>query len=151
MAHLQQNGKNDVFKMKTENITSEKIQKIVLEKYRGSFMNNSKWVKLIRKIVENFDVIKKCTVKLIYDDEIRLLNITGDEQYDLDFYSNSMEGMLTNPIVPGWTVYKEIEWISFPYDAEVAQDIFKIKEQIRMLGEFNDELTDNYYRIYAYK
>lgn len=137
--------------MKTENITSEKIQKIILEKYTGSFMNNSKWVKLIRKIVENFDVIKKCTVKLIYDDEIRLLNITGDEQYDLDFYSNSMEGMLTNPIVPGWTVYKEIEWISFPYDAEVVQDILKIKEQIQMLGEFNDELTDNYYRIYAYK
>nr|WP_315195065.1 hypothetical protein [uncultured Flavobacterium sp.] len=137
--------------MKTENITSEKIEKIILEKYTGSFMNNSKWVKLIQKIVENFDVIKKCTVKLIYDDEIRLLNITGDEQYDFDFYSNSMEGMLANPIVPGWTVYKEIEWISFPYDTDVVQDILKIKQQIQMLGEFNDELTDSYYRIYAYK
>jgi len=51
--------------MKTENITSEKIDKIILEKYTGSFMNNSKWVKLIQKIIENFDVIKKCTVKLM--------------------------------------------------------------------------------------
>ena len=137
--------------MKTKNITSERIEKIILEKYTGSFMNNSKWVKLIQKIVENFSVIKKCTVKLIYDHEIRLLDITGDEQYDLDFYSNSMEGMLTNPIAPGWMVYKEIEWISFPSDTEVVQDILKIKRQINMLGKFNDELTDNYYRIYAYK
>ena len=137
--------------MKMENITSEKIEKIILEKYTGSFMNNSKWVKLIQKIVENFDVIKNCSVKLIYDENVRLLNITGNEQYDLDFYSNSMEGMLTNPIVPGWTVYKEIEWISFPSDTEVVQDILKIKQQIETLGKFNDELTDNYYRIYAYK
>ena len=137
--------------MKTENITSEKIEKIILEKYTASFMNNAKWVKLIGKIVENFHIIKKCTVKLIYDDEIRILNITGNEQYDFDFYSNSMEGMLTNPIVPGWTVYKEIEWISFPCDTDVVQDILKIKEQIQMLGHFNDELTDNYFRIYAYR
>jgi hypothetical protein len=142
MAHLKQ---------QTENIMSEKIEKIILEKYTGNFMNNSKWVKLIQKMVENFDLIKKCTIKLIHDDNIRLLNITGNEQYDLDFYSNSMEGMLTNPIVPGWTVYKEIEWISFPCNTEDVQDILKIKQQIQMLGKFNDELTDNYYRIYAYK
>lgn len=130
---------------------SEKIEKIILEKYSGSFMNNSKWVKLIQKLIENFDVIKKCNVKLIYDDVIRSLIITGDEQYNLDFYLNSMEGMLNNPIVSGWTVYKEIEWISFPYDTETVQDMLKIRLEIQMLGKFNDELTDDYYRIYAYK
>jgi hypothetical protein len=140
--------------MKNQTLSDEKIDKLIQTNYSGSFMNNSKWVKLIQLLVDNYDLIKVCNVKLIFDDKIRNMKITGDEQYDFDFYSNSMESMVSDPIIPGWTSYKEIEWIGFPTVSDsdnIKQDILKIKQCVNGLGKFNEELTNEYYRIYAYR
>ena len=50
-------------------------------------------------------------------------------------------------VTGGWTLYKEIEWISFPRiyyqnDQSLNQDVEKISEIIHKIGQFNDELTD---------
>ncbi|NJK94349.1 MAG: hypothetical protein HC905_04855 [Bacteroidales bacterium] len=105
--------------MKNQTLSDEKIDKIIKDKFSGSFMSNSKWVKLIQLLVDNYVLIKICNVKLIYDNKIRNMMISGDEQYDFDFYSSSMESMVTDPIVPGWTSYKEIEWVDFPYCLQI--------------------------------
>lgn len=142
--------------MRNQTLSDEKIDKLIKDKYTASFMSNAKWVKLIQLLVDNYELIKCCHVKLIYDNKMRHMKITGHEQYDLDFYSDSMESMVTNPIVRGWTLYKEIEWIDFPTALEsnkeiIKQDIIKIKQCINGLGRFNEEVTNEYYRIYAYK
>jgi hypothetical protein len=136
--------------MKKHNISDTKIDKIILTNYTASFMNNSKWVKLIQLLVDNTQFIARCDVKLIHDDKIRELIISGEEQFDFDFYENAMEAMITNPVTPGWTLYKEIEWISFPIISEAPENIIKLKQLVQKLGDFRTDLTDEYYRIFAY-
>ena len=136
--------------MKKQNSSNPKIDKIILTNYTASFMNNSKWVKLIHLLVDNAQLIERCDVKLIYDDKIRKLIINGDEQFDFDFYENAMEAMIIDPVTPGWTLYKEIEWIRFPISGENSENIIKLKQLVEKSGEFHADLTDEYYRILAH-
>ncbi|QHT70281.1 hypothetical protein GXP67_28335 [Rhodocytophaga rosea] len=142
--------------MKKQALPNEKIDKLIKDKYNASFMNNAKWVKLIQLLVTNYSLLKSCQVKLIYDDKIRHMIITGNEAYNFDFYSTSMESMVAYPMVPGWTLYKEIEWINFPVICDGNKEIMKqyiaaLRQSVNGLGKFNEEVTDEYYRIYAYK
>lgn len=123
------------------------IDKIIKQKYSSSFMSNSKWVKLIELLVENYKLFDLCNLKLIYDDNIRELLIEGNETFDFDYYKDSMEGMVTKPITPGWVLYKEIEWISFPLE---KSNIDKLQKLINQLGEFRSDLTADYFRVFAY-
>ncbi|MFC4818479.1 MULTISPECIES: hypothetical protein [unclassified Flavobacterium] len=131
-------------------IPDPKVDKIIQTNYTASFMNNSKWLKLIRLLVDNAQCIARCDVKLIYDDKIRQLMINGEEQFNFDFYENAMEAMITNPIAPGWTLYKEIEWICFPISSENSENILKLTQLVQKSGEFHTHRTDEYYRIIAY-
>ena len=142
--------------MVTRNQFDDKLNKLIQTKFSSSLLNNSKWVKLIQVLVDNHHLINHCIVKLVYDDENRQLMIEGDEQYNFDFYSTALEGMVSKPITPGWTLYKEIEWISFPFafqDGSIQrrQELKEIKNIINKIGLFDEELTNEYYRIYAYK
>ena len=134
-------------KMKNEPALDDKIDKIIKRNYSSTFMNNSKWVKLIGLLVKNHKLFDVCNVKLIYDDEIRRLIIQGNETYELDYYQDSMEGMVTKPITPGWIAYKEIEWISFPSDKSNTQ---ALEILIKKTGEFRSDVTVDYLRILAY-
>ena len=141
--------------MKPKILSDEELNKIINKKYSSSLMNDSKWVKLIQTLVNNHGLIGKCQAKLIYDDKIRALIIDEDALFNFDFYAHSVEAMITH-VTGGWTLYKEIEWISFPRiyyqnDQSLNQDVEKISEIIHKIGQFNDELTDEYYRIYGYK
>lgn len=123
------------------------IDKIIKKKYSSNFMSDSKWVKLIELLVKNYKLFDVCNVKLIYDDKIRELLIEGNETFDFDYYKDSMEGMVTKPITPGWVLYKEIEWVSFPFE---KSNIDKLQKLINQLGEFRSDLTADYFRVFAY-
>ncbi|MEO8239123.1 MAG: hypothetical protein ABI576_13550 [Flavobacterium sp.] len=133
--------------MKNGTILNDKIDKIIKQKYSSNFMSNSKWVKLIELLVKNYKLFDVCNVKLIYDKEIRQLIIGGNENFEFDYYKDSMEGMITKPITPGWVLYKEIEWISFPAE---KSNIFEINKLVNQLGEFRNDLTTDYFRVFAY-
>ena len=136
-----------ITKMKNESTLYDSIDKIIKQNYTSNFMNNSKWVKLIELLVKNHKLFDVCNVKLIYDNEIRQLIIEGNETFDFDYYKDSMEGMVTKTITPGWVLYKEIEWISFPSDKGNTHELEKLINQI---GEFRSNLTADYFRIFAY-
>lgn len=141
--------------MKRKIFTKEAVDKLIHNKYSSALMNNSKWVKLIQKLVDNHEIIGKCYIKLVYDEKIRELKIQGYEQYNLDFYQQALESMVTE-VMSGWTYYKEIEWISFPRDYEhkgknKQQNIKNIAEVIYSIGQFNESLTEESFTIYGYK
>jgi hypothetical protein len=135
------------------------LDKIIRRKFTASFMNDSKWVKLISSLVDNAPQVKKCLVKLIWDDNapLRQLIIDGSKRYDFDFYKNAMEAMITgNP--KGWYSYKEIEFIDFPRylltekgTTPEEQDLGFIQKLAEKTGQFNFELRDDSLRIYAYR
>jgi len=141
--------------MKQEGITDKKLERLLESKFNDSYMSNPKWVKLISCLVSNHDLIKKCQVKLIYDQKQRELILTGDELFNHDYYLTSMESMVTDPIVPGWTLYKEIESLNFPESFEikgklVTQDLEKIKNIINNIGSFQMNHSKNELIIIAY-
>lgn len=128
------------------------LDKIIKQKFSGSFMNNTKWVKLISALVRNSGEIKECRVKPIWDDgeQCRTLLINEDRKYDFDYYDSAMESMVSGTPT-GFYAYKEIEWLDFPLNTSNSrQNIHFIKTLIESLGQFKLELTDERLRLYAY-
>ncbi|HBU78399.1 MAG TPA: hypothetical protein DEF18_09875 [Muricauda sp.] len=109
-------------------------------------MNNSKWVKLISVLVVNYHLIEEIDVKLIFDKKIRKLKISGNEQFNFDYYPNAMESMVTDPVNPGWTMYKEIEWI----EIKGSQVNKELAEMIKGIGKFNIDSHPKKLRLSAY-
>ena len=136
--------------------SEEYLDKIIKNRFSGSFMSNYKWVKLIEILVDNAHLIKKCQVKLIWEEKhLRELLIDEHTSYQFDYYESSMESMISGPPY-GWYAYKEIQWIAFPrkiYSTKnaIQQDIIKIYEVIRQTGELCVEIDNNELIIYAYK
>lgn len=128
--------------------TSEEIiEKLIKEKFSASFMNNSKWVKLISALIVNHHLFEEIDVKLIFDEERRKLIISGNEKFNFDYYPVTMESMVTKPANPGWTKYKEIEWIEIN-GPQVDEELTEIIESI---GRFNMDVSPRKLRISAYK
>ncbi len=134
------------------------LDKLIKEKFSASFMNNSKWVKLISTIVANSSEIKLCKVKPIWDDKepYRQLLFTENTRFDFDFYDSAMEAMISEKPT-GWYAYKEIHWLDFPSIVKregktnnTQQNIQLIKEIIDSIGEYKTELTETNLRLYAY-
>ena len=114
--------------------------------FSSSFMNDSKWVKLLCALSENDVVIEDSSVKLIWDDETREIYI-DDISYEFDFYEHSMESMISG-YPKGWYDYKEIEWIDIKSD---EQNMDKIIHLLKSIGQFETELMDGGLRLYGYK
>ena len=93
--------------------------------FSSSFMNDSKWVKLLSALSEYELVIENSNVKLIWDDEIRDICINGDISYDFDFYEHSMVSMISG-YPKGWYDYKEIEWIEIKSDEHEMERIIDL-------------------------
>jgi hypothetical protein len=115
----------------------------------SSFMNNTKWHKLIEVLTDELNVIY-VNYKLINSDCIRYTT----------FDSADFKPFFIEPIL-----YKEIEWIEFPknykltynkrvtrkFDKIHTQDIDTIKRIINDLGEFMIDSDDNKLRLIAYR
>jgi len=131
------------------NYKSKNVDQLIKERFTSSFMNNTKWVKMINTLTYKLDKLY-LNYKLIYDDVIEgsLFDMADAEPYFVE------------PIV-----YKEIEWIEFPNEYEgwvnennrkagrkiINQDIEKIKLELEKLGQYDLEFYDNKIRLYGYK
>jgi hypothetical protein len=125
------------------------IDRIIKEKFTSSFMNDSKWDKLIETLTDKLDEIF-INYKLIHDDKIHFTSLDTP-----DF----------KPFFIEPTFYKEVEWIEFPktfnikqnkrttrtYIKEQKQDIDSIEKIINQIGKFMIEKEDNSIKLYAYR
>jgi hypothetical protein len=134
------------------------LEELIRDKFSVSLMSNSKWVKLIAALVENYAEVKECLVKPIWDDQqpFRQLLIDDTTTYDHDYYNSAMEGMVSDK-PRGWYAYKEIEWLDFPRqltnktDSPAAvQNLELINQLIDGAGKYFVELTPDNLRLYAY-
>ncbi len=148
----------NTFKVTFYNRDDIYLEKLIKQKFSASFMNNSKWVKLITALIENSSHIKECKVKPIWDDteSKRHLSLDKNTQFGFDFYDTAMEAMVSGEPT-GWYAYKEIEWLDFPAvtnsinnNFPVQQDLQFIKSIIDKLGQYKLELTHDNLRLYAY-
>ena len=121
-------------------------------------MSNSKWVRLIGVLVNNWFEIKECLVKPIWNDAAPSHRLIIDEHttYGVDYYASAMESMVVGNR-GGWYAYKEIEWLDFPKMVvtkegvpPITQDLEAIKAVIDKAGQFTTELTQDELRLYAY-
>lgn len=121
-------------------------------------MSNSKWVKLIARLVENYSLIHECRVKLLGEEYTGLRTLRIDEYVTLnfDYYPVAMEAMISGK-PRGWYAYDQIEWLDFPgvvTDAKghtIAQDTVAIQDKIAEVGLFQLALTVDNLRLYAYQ
>ncbi|MCW8997992.1 MAG: hypothetical protein OQK04_04690, partial [Kangiellaceae bacterium] len=138
----------------------QKTDSIIKNNFTGLFMNNTKWVKLIKALSDS-DLVLECKVKLVWDESLRDFRIRFSG-YCHDFYDTSMEGMISG-FPRGFYEYKEIQWIEFPIQAEIIanpdnfkagtkvvhQDIYAIRKTISKLGKFELEESDSCLRLYG--
>jgi len=131
------------------NTDSKQVDKIIQKKYSASFLNNTKWNKLINGLTYEFENIY-INYKLIYDEKV--------EGYLFD--NVDFEPFFLEPIR-----YKEVEWIEFPKEYEhwsnpnnlkagkkiFTQDLISILDKIESIGLFQLEQEDKSIKIYAYR
>ncbi len=127
----------------------DKIDKIIKEKYQFSFMNNTKWEKLIDCVTDVEDEVF-VNYKLVHTEAV----------YQTSFYKPDFKPFFIEP-----TLYKEVEWIEFPkcYEDYVSrsnlkagrkvlnQDVNTLKEAIEKIGNFEIIASSLGFKIYAYK
>ena len=126
---------------------SKNIDELISKNYSSSYLNNTKWFKLIDVLTNEEEVF--INFKLIYDDVI--------EGYLFD--STDFKPYFLEPIK-----YKEVEWIKFPNDFQYwintnnlkagkkiyKQDFKAIKAKIESIGKFKIEESENKLKLYAY-
>ena len=131
------------------NTDSKQVDKIIQEKYSASFLNNTKWFKLIDELTKVFNEIY-INYKLIYDEKVE----------GFLFENADFEPFFLEPIR-----YKEVEWIEIPNEYEFwsnpnnlkagkkmfSQDLNSIFQQIDGIGLFMMEKEEKTIKIYAYR
>lgn len=123
-----------------------------ISKFSEHLMSNSKWVRLIDKLVENIDKVKKVEFKKVHKDLIGQLYLNEDTTFEFDYWENGFEG---HNSLGGWLTFKEIEYLTFPrvidFENNVEQDLEQIMKLITDVGQFNLDLNDNTLKLTCYK
>ncbi|TQV74096.1 hypothetical protein FLL45_14665 [Aliikangiella marina] len=112
-------------------------------------MSDTKWEKIIDRVT---DVVGEVFVnyKLIYSEEV----------YDSSLDSSDFKPFFIEP-----TLYKEVEWLEFPYSycapvnrnnlkagtKTYDQDVAAIKDVLDMIGRFDLEQSQAGLKIYGYR
>lgn len=117
--------------------------------FKASFMNNSKWEKLLDNLTEEFDSIY-IRYKLISEEKIK----------ETIFDCIDSKPFFIEPVY-----YQEIQWIEIPKNSlliqnkritrqvitEFNQDLEKIENLINRIGLFEIEKGEESLKIYGYK
>ena len=120
-----------------------------ISKFSYHLMSDSKWVKLIEKLIENIDQIFKIEFKKVLDDRIGEIYLEEDTTFDFDYWINGFEGMNS---LKGWILYKEIEYLKFPKTtSQGEQNIINIKKIIESIGHFDFIENENELILLCYK
>jgi len=145
-------------------IDKEKYQKKFqqqLDNYSGRFMSNSKWTKLFKKLSQNSELVNKCLVKGIWDDNLSEIQIPNIDNYSETFNDIGIRDVF----ISGPYQFKEIEQLVFPKvwtigrkmrtqvlePFKTEQDIKQIMYIINKLGKFETKIDDEKLILYAYK
>ena len=134
-----------------ENQIEREVEKSV-SKFSEHLMSNSKWVKLVNKMVETSDQFKKIQFKKVQCNQIGEIFINEDTTFGFDYWQNGFEG---HNSLGGWLTYKEIEFLIFPkvVDAEekIEQNLIKIIDTIESVGQFVIETDNDSIKLICYR
>jgi len=134
------------------NEQAEREVEKAISRFSQHFMSNSKWVRLIDKLVENAHKAKKVQFKKIQNDQIGDLYLNSDTTFGFHYWQNGFEG---HNSLGGWLPYKEIEYLLFPRIVdkadEVEQDLEQISEVINSVGQFMLEISDEELKLICYR
>jgi hypothetical protein len=123
-----------------------------ISKFSDHLMSNSKWVRLIDKLVEGVEHIKKIEFKKIHNDQIGELFLDENTSYNFDYWQNGFEG---GNSLGGWLLFKEIEYLTFPKivdeDKASEQDFDKIIELIESVGQFALDVDEHRLKLICYR
>lgn len=127
------------------------IEKAASE-FSQPLMSNSKWVRLIRKLVENADKILKIEFKKVQQDQIGELHLDSDTEIGFDYWQTGFEGCNSLGGVLG---FKEIEYLFFPKYTTSSkhneQDLEQIEALLSDVGQFSLEKDENGLKLLCYK
>ncbi|PXY01211.1 hypothetical protein DF185_11235 [Marinifilum breve] len=127
------------------------IEKAVT-RFSEHLMSNSKWVRLIDKLVDNAEKIKKIEFKKVQLDKIGELYLEEDTTFGFDYWQNGFEG---HNSLGGWLTFKEIEYLIFPRivdkESEIKQDLDEIIKLINSVGQFALDIDDEKVKLICYK
>jgi len=129
---------------------NREIDKAV-SKFSQHLMSNSKWVKLVDKLVENISSISKVEFKKIQSHEIGVLSLSKDTEFGFDYWQNGFEG---HNSLGGWLTFKEIEYLKFPKHIDKPksiQNLDEIEKIILSVGLFEIEKDQNELKLVCYK
>ena len=136
---------------KNDNQIEREIEKSI-SKFSQHMMSNSKWVKLVEKLVQNSNMILKIEFKKVQSNQIGTLYLNEDTTFELDYWQNGFEGSNS---LGGWLTFKEIEFITFPQivdiNKNITQDIKEIEKLIDSVGKFSLEINNNILKLNCYK
>ncbi len=124
------------------------MKRVSGKEYPASFMNDTKWDKLLGALTGTLEVVY-VNYKLVHSNDI----------YNTLFYTPDFKPFFEEPVL-----YREVEWIEFPAEIlvtvnkrasrkiikTVRQDINLIKNTIEKTGNFVSEYDSEKIKIYAY-
>lgn len=127
------------------------IEKSV-SRFSEQLMSNSKWVRLVDKLVESSDLIKKIVFKKVQNEELGELYLDEDTTYGFDYWQNGFEGCNS---LGGWLTFKEIEYLIFPKNISTLppkeQSLAKIVELIESAGQFSIDINEERLKLFGYR
>ena len=115
-------------------------------------MSNSKWVRLIDKLVEKSSEVQKIEFKKVQSEQIGELYLEEDTTYGFDYWQNGFEG---HNSLGGWLTFKEIEYLIFPKTIGTEplkeQNLIKIQELIESVGQFAFDTNEDRIKLICYR
>lgn len=132
-----------------------------LNEFSSSFMSNAKWKKLFLKLSENKDIVCKCFIKDIFDDNLHEIEIPSAENFLNTFHDKGIKDVTTG----GSLTFKQIEYLEFPTQWAITremrgqilephkftQDLLQIRKILHEVGQLEIELNEDKLVIYGYK
>ena len=115
----------------------ERLDGILSRNYSASYMSNTKWIKLLKATCAFYPYIQKINYKLVYSNEVKNTFTEEHEEHISEYWF----------IEP--SIYKEIEWLEFPYEGNSGLTSFETK--INQLGKFQVVKTLTGLRILGYE
>ncbi|KZN45844.1 DUF6678 family protein, partial [Pseudoalteromonas luteoviolacea] len=115
----------------------DRLDSVISRKYSASYMSNTKWVKLFKAACPFYPEIQKMDYKLVYSDGIKS---TGIEEYE----EHIDDKWFIEP-----AIYKEIEWIEFPFEGNTK--LVEFSEVLSRIGQFKMHNTSTGLRIIGYE
>jgi hypothetical protein len=142
--------------MKTNRVKRYEEQQIreidkAASRFSEHLMSNSKWVKLVSKLVENISSISKIEFKKIQSNEIGELSLSEDTEFGFDYWQNGFEG---HNSLGGWLTFKEIEYLIFTKHRnknDSSQNLDEIENIILSVGQFVIEKDKTQLKLLCYR